>query len=684
MLEHAAGAIMQVFRPDNVVFLLVGVVGGMAVGALPGLTATMALALLVPFTFTMSPDTALVMLGGLYTAAMYSDAIPAILINTPGTPAAVATAFDGYPMSRQGRAQEALAAAAVASGLGGVIGGVFLLALSPPLAAFGLQFGPPEYFWLSVFGLTIIATLASHNVLQGLAGGAIGLLLGTVGIAPIGGDVRFTFGFPQLQAGITLVVALIGLFCIPQVLLLLEGHRRTVRVGQYEEKSGVFRSVLLDTLRRPGNLLRSSVIGTIVGIIPGAGGSIASLISYNEATRWSRDKRGFGQGRRDGVVASEAANSSQVPGALIPMLTLGIPGAPPAAVVLGVLLLHGLRPGRDLYTVHADIVYTFIFSLFFGSLVTLVVGGIGSRWFSRLTGVPIRFIAPLVIFLSFIGAYAIRNNTLDVGIMLAFGPFGYVTQKLGFHPGPIVLGLILGPYAEQGLVQSMLMGRASGSVLALMFTRPISLILIALCLLSALWPVISRRLGHGTALPAGDPGGEGSGSGSAFADADAPPRPRTIRADVWAGVLVLAIAAIAYRESRSFTELGGVFVDAVVFITALLGAAMVVSGMGRPRFVPLTAEPDADLAAVGVTVAGLVVYGFALPAAGFLPASIAFVVALVAFLTLRAAHPLPMAAVVVPALLVIGLCLLFQYGFAVPLPAGAWRGGAAAFPVGSP
>lgn len=666
MLEHAVAALGHVIRPDNFLFLLLGVFGGMVVGALPGLTATMALALLVPFTFTMKPETALVMLGGLYTAAMYADAIPAILINTPGTPSAVATAFDGYPMSRQGRAQEALAAAAIASGLGGLIGGVFLLFLSPPLAEFGLRFGPPEYFWLAVFGLTIIATLAADSLLKGLAGGAIGLLISAVGIAPIGGDVRFTFGRPQLQAGITLVVALIGLFCIPQVLAMMEEHRRRAQATDYQERTGVFWRVFSDIVRRPANLIRSSLIGTVVGIIPGAGGSIASLISYNEATRWSRNRDSFGKGNPDGVVASEAANNAQVPGALIPMLTLGIPGAPPAAVVMGTLLLHGLRPGRDLFTVHSHIVYTFIFSLFAGAISTMAVGGVGSRYFARLIGVPIRYVAPIVAFLSFIGAYAIRNNMTDVGIMLFFGLFGYAALKLGFHPGPIVLGLILGPYAEQGLVQTILMGRASGSVLKLFFGRPISLILVGLCVLSALWPLLARALGH-------------SGSAESKSTDDPPPPSaalRTMNTDLWAGLLVLVIGGIALYHSRRFSELGGLFVHAVSLVCLVLGTALVVvsaRGVSRGELIDRAMDGGAVLGAA----AALLAYGALINTAGFVVSSLLFVMGLSTFLSRRAGLTMQPGVLFLCASVVVGLSLLFQHVFAVPLPAGALWGGLA-------
>lgn len=492
-MDAVLDGLVNNFLPHNLFFMVLGVLGGIIVGALPGLTATMALALLVPFTFAMRPESGLVMLGALYVGAMYGDAIPATLINTPGTPSAIATAFDGYALTRKGKAQHALVAAAFGSMVGAIIGGVVLLTLSPPLAEASLRFGPPEYFWLAVFGLTIIGTLAAGSIWKGLAGGALGLLLSTVGIAPIGGDVRYTFGFPSMQAGIELIVALIGFFCLPQVFRMVEERHEHYQVAEYREQPGVVKAVVRELAGKPFLLLRSSIIGTIVGIIPGAGGNIASLVSYNEAARWSRQREQFGKGIIDGVAASESANNAVAPGAMVPLLTLDIPGSPASAVILGALLLHGLRPGAELYSVHAGITYTFIWAMILAGLVTFALGIFLSRYIARVINLPVNFLVPLILFLSVIGSYAVRNSLLDVGLMLGFGVLGYVTEKLGFHPGPIVLGLILGPIAEQGLVQSLLMARAAGSAVAVFVARPISVMLIALSVASAVWPLAARR-----------------------------------------------------------------------------------------------------------------------------------------------------------------------------------------------
>lgn len=491
-------SLVNLTHPLNILFLIVGVGAGIVVGALPGLTATMAIALLVPFTFTMPAIHGLVLLGGIYCGAIYGGCFSAILINTPGTPSAIATTFDGYPMAKKGDAYKAIVTATISSVIGGLIGVAFLLFLSPPLSKASLKFGPPEFFWLTAFGLTIIATLASKSILKGLIGGAFGLLISSIGIAPIEGSVRFTFGIVSLQDGIGLIPALIGFFCIPEVLAMIGRRHQQFSIIPYRKQRKVVLGVLLKLLKKPFLLLRSAVIGTIVGIIPGAGGNIASMVSYNEAVRASKYPDKYGRGIIEGVAAAETANNAEVSGSLIPLLTLGIPGAPPAAVLLGALLLQGMRPGPELFSYHGSVTYTFIVSLIFANIIMLPMGIFSGKMISKLiTNIPIAFLAPFVVFLSVVGSYAINNNMFDVYVMIFFGLVGYIGRKAGFDAGPIVLGIILGKICEQGLVQSILMGKAAGSLFEVFFTRPISLILILLTVVSAAWPYI-RKLIIGT------------------------------------------------------------------------------------------------------------------------------------------------------------------------------------------
>ncbi|PTM59492.1 tripartite tricarboxylate transporter permease [Desmospora activa] len=479
--------------PINIALLITGVAGGILVGALPGLTATMALALMLPFTYSMEADAALIMLGGIYIGAIYGGSIVAILLNTPGTPSSIATTFDGYPLAQTGKAEHALVAAAVSSGIGGVLGGCALLLLSPLLANLALKFGPPEYFWIAVLGLTIIATISTGSIIKGLIGGCLGLLLSTIGIAPVGGESRFTFGFPPLLGGLQLIVIMIGMFCIPEVLNMIERKGQTGKQVSYNPQKGVALTVIKQLFQKPILYLRSAVIGIMVGIIPGAGGNVASLLSYDMTVRFSKQKSSFGKGNIEGVAASEAGNNAEVGGSLVPLLSLGIPGAAPAAVLLGALMMQGIQPGPDLYATSPGLVYTFCWAFIVANLVMFLFGFFGSKYVAQIVTLSTHYLAPLIVFLSVIGSYAIRNHFFDISMMIAFGIAAYILKKVGFEPGPIVLGLILGPIAETGLAQTMLMAQAQGSVWTIFFSRPLSMVLMVFCLLSLLWPLLSHR-----------------------------------------------------------------------------------------------------------------------------------------------------------------------------------------------
>ncbi len=492
-MELALKVLVNIFAIKNLILMLAGTTFGMMMGALPGLTATMAVALLVPFTFTMEPVSGLITLGAIYGGAIYGGCFSAILVNTPGTPSSIGTTFDGFPMAKKGEGDRAITIATIASAFGGIIGVLVLIFLSPPLAKASLKFGPPEYFWVSIFGLTIIASLASKSIIKGIVGGIFGLLVSTIGIAPIGGDVRFTFGLSSFQGGVQLIVALIGFFCIPELIKMVGDGAQSMHAMEVKTRKGVFGRTFREVFKMPGNLIRSSIIGTIVGIIPGAGGNIANLVSYNEAKRASKDQEKFGTGCMEGIVATEAANNATVGSGMVPLVTLGIPGAPPAAIILGALMLQGLRPGPELFSTHADITYTFMFSMLIANIMMVGVGVLGGRGLHKVVSkLPVRFLAPSIFFLTILGSYAIRNNIVDVFVMLGCGVIGYILRELGFHPGPILLGLILGSIAEQGLVQSMLMSMGRANRWSIFFTRPISLILIVMCLVSAIWPLIKE------------------------------------------------------------------------------------------------------------------------------------------------------------------------------------------------
>lgn len=486
--------LLAALKPANLLLAVAGVAGGTIIGALPGLSATMAVAVLVPLTFTMEPASALIMLGAIYTGAIYGGAYAAILVNTPGTPSAIATTFDGYPMARRGDGDLAVTLACIASVTGGLVGALFLLTLAPPLAKVALRFGPVEYFWLAVFGLTLIAALAEGNTLKGLIGACFGLLLSTVGVAVVGGDIRYTLGSVQLLGGIEIVSGLIGLYCIPVLIDLVSTPDPHLRVtGQ----SRGFRlaEALRISWRHKLNLARSSVIGTLIGILPGAGGSVAGLVAYSEARRSSRQSDTFGHGAAEGVQATESANNATVGGGFIPTLVLGIPGTPPDAVILGALLIQGVRTGPTLFSQGGSVVYTFIYGLLLATLLMLPLGLLIGRYaYQSIITLPKAVLVPVIAFMCVIGSYAIRNNITDMLIMLALGVLGWVLARFGYSASPIVLGLILGPIAEQGFVQGYLIGNANGNVLGEFFGRPLALAIIALTLLSLLYPLLAKRL----------------------------------------------------------------------------------------------------------------------------------------------------------------------------------------------
>lgn len=487
------GHFLSALTPLNLALALFGVVAGTVVGSIPGLTATMALAVLVPITFSMEPASALILLGAIYTGAIYGGAYAAILLNTPGTPSAIATTFDGYPMAKRGDGDLAVALACFASVVGGLVGALALLFLAPPLSKVALAFGPIEYFWLSIFGLSLIASLSTGNLMKGLAGGAFGMLLSCVGVAEISADIRLTFGSQMLIGGFGVVSALIGLYCIPVLIdlvavpdrhLKVEDDVRSVRIGE------AFRLAM----RSKVNLIRSSVIGTLVGILPGAGGSVAGLVAYSEAKRTAKPHQKFGEGEPDGIMAVESANNATVGGGFIPTLVLGIPGTPPDAIVLGALLVQGVRTGPTMFQQSGSIVFTFIYGLLIATVLMLPAGLLIGRYaYKSIVTIPKAALVPSVAFMTIIGTFAIRNSVSDVLIMLGLGVFGWIIGRFGFAASPIVLGLILGPIAEQGFVQGWTIGAATGNLTGMFFGRPISQAILAFTLVTLILPPLMAR-----------------------------------------------------------------------------------------------------------------------------------------------------------------------------------------------
>lgn len=483
--------LMLAVAPESIMAIVIGALAGMLVGALPGFTATMGTALLLPLTFALPVDQGLAMLGGLYVAAMFADSVPACLVNIPGTPSAMATAFDGYPLTQRGEGQKAIVASSFSAFVGTTVGGLTFMLLTGPLAAAALRFGPPEFFWVGVFSLTIIGSIAGDSLLKGVAGGMFGMLVGTIGISATGAISRYTAGLPELRGGLNVVAALIGVFAIPQVINMVAERREHVTVGTYKKARGVALATVREILAKPGNVIRSAVLGTIVGILPGAGSPVASPLAYNEAQRWAKDKSRFGKGALEGVVASEAAGNAAAGGAMVPTLGLGVPGSAPAAVILGSLLLHGVRPGPQLFQTRPELVYGFAWAVIVAGVVTFILGSVLAGSLARMVTIPSHLLAPIVLFLSVAGSFAVRNNMVDVFLMLALGIIVYFMAKLGFHPGPIGLGIILGPIVEPALVQALAITQARPFV-QVFFGSLVDQSLILLTLASIGWVLYSK------------------------------------------------------------------------------------------------------------------------------------------------------------------------------------------------
>ncbi|WP_416915034.1 MAG: tripartite tricarboxylate transporter permease [Roseicyclus sp.] len=453
MLEAYGSAFAYLFgNPSSFLLLIVAVIWGIAFGSVPGLTGIVGVALLIPFTFVLDPIAGLLLLSGVYVGSTFGGSISAILFNTPGSPEAACTALDGYPMARRGEAGKALGIALAASAIGGIFGTVVLMLLAPPMAQFALNFGPAEYFALAVLGITAIAAIGGGSILKGLVAGLIGLGIATVGLDPITGTERYTFGNLSLLTGISFVPAIIGTFALAEV-LQRSGER--VTTGQVITDVSTQLPSLKEFMATRITLLRSSTIGAIIGALPGVGATTAAFISYSEAVRWSRRPQDFGTGIADGIAAPESANNSAVGGSMVPLLALGIPGSATTAVMLGGLTIHGIIPGPLLMENNAQLVYTVFIGMFLANILMLVFGIRAARYFALVLKAPYALVGPAIVVLCMTGVYALNSNISDVGIMLAMGAFGFLLRKLKYPIASFVIGLVLGPIAETSLRQGL-------------------------------------------------------------------------------------------------------------------------------------------------------------------------------------------------------------------------------------
>ena len=489
----------NVLRPESIALIIAGLTLGQIVGCMPGLTTTMTLAVLVPFTFFMPISLALTIMGAIMIGSCRGGGIVAILVNIPGTPADIATTFDGYPLTKQGKAREALMMSIFGSVMGGMVAAIFLLTFSSPLANIALKFGPPELFWLCVLGIALMVAL-SEDLWKGMIAGFLGLLVTSIGVSPLGGGARFTFGFEELAGGVPIIVGLIGFYCIPRIFDMIQEYGNE-QIGLKSSESliisGNVHRIMWQTIKEWfSNFvgLASALIGSVIGIMPGAGGNIGGIMAYDQTKRFVKDNSKFGKGDIRGVIAAETGNNATYLTSLIPTLTFGVPGSPPAAIILGAILVQGIRPGADLFTNHAVDVYTFIASLFLANILLLPVGMYLSNWISRVVYVPKDILGATIAVVSVVGTLAIRGNIGDMYMMLILGFLMYFGEKLKFSPAPAVLGIVLGGIAEEGLTQSMMIAQAKSNLLYYFIGRPISLTLMIFTIFTLAFPFIQTYL----------------------------------------------------------------------------------------------------------------------------------------------------------------------------------------------
>lgn len=484
LIQGFISAFQYLFNhPLNWLLLLFGTVWGILFGCVPGLTGIVGVALLIPFTFTLNPIEGLLMLGAVYVGSTFGGSISAILFNTPGAPEAACTTLDGYPMAKKGQAGKAIGYALSASAIGGLFGTIVLILLAPPLSEMALAFGPPEYFALAILGITAIASIGTKSVFKSLLSGMIGLGLATVGMDPLTSNARFNFGSKLLLTGISFIPAIIGLFALSEV---LKRSGESLRAMAVDAGSKVLTK--LPSLREIWDLkitlLRSSIIGTFIGVLPGVGATTASFIGYSEAVRWSKHPEKFGTGVPEGIVAPESANNSAVGGSMVPLLSMGIPGSATTAVMIGGLTIHGIIPGPMLMVQNQDLVYSVFIGMLIANVLMIFFGIKIASQFGKILKIPYVLVGPSIIVLCMTGVFALRNNMMDLVVMLSLGGFAYLLQELDYPIAPLIIGLVLGPIAEVSLRRAMILNNFD--IIAVV-THPIAGVMLLISALSLIY-----------------------------------------------------------------------------------------------------------------------------------------------------------------------------------------------------
>lgn len=481
-------AIGNILEPWTFFMLFLGTSLGIVVGAIPGLSGAMLIALTLPLTFYMEPFDAVVLLISMYVGAISGGLITATLMRMPGTPAAVMTTLDGYPMARRGQPGRALGLGITASFVGGLVSWMVLLTITQPLSILATRFGPFEYFTLIMMAMVLIASVSEGSLVKGLLAGLLGMLVSMPGVDPSSGMPRLTFGFYQLNGGLQLLPVLIGTFAVSQV--IKDCMDRSAVPERQEVKSSKILMSLSDLRRNAGNMIRSSFIGTWIGILPGIGASIGSVVAYTVAKNVSDAPEDFGKGSEEGIIASEAANNATVGGALIPLIAMGIPGSVIDAILIGALTIHSIQPGPTLFLTNNDIVWGMIAAALLANILMFILMTSSVRYISGLIYLPKSFVLPIVMMFCVIGSYALNNTMFDVWVMLAFGVLGFLMEKASIPLGPFVIGFVLAPLGEEKLRSGLMMTAGDFSPIV---TRPFPLAFTLMAVGLLLWPLISER-----------------------------------------------------------------------------------------------------------------------------------------------------------------------------------------------
>lgn len=693
MWAEIASGFWSNLTPMTLLIIALGTVFGAISGALPGVSAVTAMALTLPLSFNMEPAQALVLLGAVYMSSEFGQAIPAILFGTPGGSGAACTMLDGYPMTRKGQAEDALYLQLFSGTIGGAMGVLLLLLFTPALASMAQQLGPPELFWAAVAGLTLVASLSARNIIGGLIAVCIGVLLTFPGQDPTTGQLRFTFGNPDMVGGLSEVPVMLGMFAIASILEMLGLPDDSV--ARLDRRPGVIKYVLKRMWGMKKVLSWTSFVGAAVGLVPGAGASASSFAAYAEAKRLSKTPEEFGKGAWEGVAAPEAANNAVVGGSLVSLLGVGIPASATSAIMFGALTVHGIVAGPQLFDTHADVAYTFITGLLITVVAMLVFGMATVRYSAAICRIPVRFVVPSVLGLTLVGAFGLRNNPFDVVVAALVGIAAFLLNKAGISWIPMALGLVLGQVMEQRFQQSMLIAPTRGGLFDYWFTRPVSVVLIVIVVLllvagfrsvlresrvpvesleeDAVW---ADRLGV-IGIPEDEQPGGGSrttqGAGSSV-ELLAPPVNEEKRwldlrsTNLLVGFGTLALAAGIYWQATSWLPRAGQLPKVVAVILVILGVLLLVLnlvprfGARRTRSHPFEGVPWIKWLLV---VGGLLVVAFSMETVGMLEALCVYMFAVVVVLTDRS-KPLVTTLVHAAACAVV-VTIAMYFGFVVGL-----------------